>query len=667
MQDIILEKHDNFAEAPEKEKKRTAKSKFSGSNFFTYWFNLLSAILIVFALLGTDFVLFSGSGTFGLFENGGSLRPEVLYILIALAVIVVVTCFFFSVLNVLLNLLMAMSVYLFSIALFRQFANFNIDASAGWQSANYISVVLAAISFVVLIFTKKTTRALLCILAVGCFLIILFRQDVRQPDFLITEEGENVGDEKGKNFIYIMLPNAPSYSYISSLKDNEAGAESRQKLMSVMLGFYAKNGFRIYPNAYVTDNNQFVNAARALNYSSEKISDDLQTSITKNDRRQLNTTKDYEVYLKNNKIFDYLKQEDYKISTYQTRGINLCQQDNVFRCVNKHNFPANLDKLNLSKIEKAGILAAQWLESTGWFEQSRDWLYDHIKPVYNPDSLPLLGISYKNLYVLNAMETIDILAENLAKDRGNNAYFVYMDLPADMYVYDDQCRLKHPDEWVAKKDLSSADNRNQKLQHDAYLKQSMCLYGKLEQFMQSLKKSGQLEKTTIIIQGLSGMDDNSRKDKQNLAEDFMNAKMTTMAIKNPESRQLIINKSVCPIENILSSYFKQEKKCKEFEKADLSKTTKESVKKAVSGVKFNSNSAQRAVQAFHDWYKQWHKNNYKTEKTVAEPVKNMEKQPQLRPLEEKEVTTQKIMQNVIQDVPEEKVESLSKTVGATGE
>lgn len=676
MHDIILDGKQDFDIDEEESEKKPRRRKNSGSGL-TYWFELLSGILIVFCLLGTDFILFASSGPFSIFQSGGSLQPQVLYILIALLVLTAVVCFFFSALNILLNLLIAMTVYLFSIAVFNQFANFNTEAVSGWQSGNYISVVLAVIAFGVLTLTKKMTRAFICLAVVFCFAMVLLKQSHGQPEFAVKEEGVAAHGETEGRLINIMLPNAAAYSYISHLKDSEAGIENKKKLMAIMLGFYAQNGFKIYPNAYVTNNNPFVNAGHSLNYGFENIQDFLQNQVMKSSHWQFSNRQNFEVYLKQNQMVADFKEKKYQINAYQSRGINLCSQDNrlnVYRCVSKINQPANLDTLKLSTAEKTEILLAQWLESTGWLKKGMNAVYDRLKSFYNPDKTPIIGMSYQNLYVLNSLKTINILMEDLAKDKGNNAYFVYLDMPADMYIYDELCRLKGTDEWIAKDNLPWVEKSSPVDRRNAYIQQSLCIYGKLEQLLHTLRKNGQFDQTTIIIQGLNGLADlNGNKDKS-IADDFMNGQMTALAIKGKDNKQLVINKSVCPVENIIKGFFNQEKKCAEFEGVTLSKTTKNTIKKLTSQVKFTSNKAQVALQEFHNWYKQWHKNNYQSNEISLLPPEPKENQPtpaekdkrlppRMQPMEEKIIGVSKVMKGEIKVAPEAQVESLAKMSG----
>lgn len=96
-----------------------------------------------------------------------------------------------------------------------------------------------------------------------------------------------------------MMPNLPAYGYIASLEDKEAGKAYRDQLKEIMLGFYAKYGFKLYPNSYVSGSNPYINAADSLNYKvPENLLDNLQTQVMKDSYWQFKNRNIFEAYLK---------------------------------------------------------------------------------------------------------------------------------------------------------------------------------------------------------------------------------------------------------------------------------------------------------------------------------------------------------------------------------
>ncbi len=599
------------------------KKKKSPSKLWSYLFNYLACCLITFSLLGINFVLFASSGPINIFQGINSLRPEILYTLIGIAAVIFVVYFCLSFLSIILYLLTALVTGLFTFAMVSQFANFNTGDSG---SGTYGAVVAGVVVFAILALTPKRIKALLVLTAVFCFGAVLVNQNQDKSEFIIDPDMPPAlvqtaeSDVPSEKRVTVMIANAPSYSYLYSLEKNEAAELYKQQLMKIMFGFYAKNGFKLYPNAYVTNNNQFINAARNLNYTADEKTSFLQNQVLREGYWQFKNREDYEAYLKDNVVYDKLKEKGYKISAYQSHGVHLCNQNNksaVNRCVSKINFPFNIDSVQMSMADKIQILLVQWLESTGWFanETFMEKVYEYMKPMFNPSKTPVVGITYRKLYVINSFKNLDLMLSDMARDKGAQAYFVYLDLPSDMFVYDDMCRLKPLSEWLPKYNQPWAENKNFLEKRNAYLKQTMCLFGQLEKMMQEIQKMPDGARTTVVIEGLSGVDDLIGSDNQNLADRFRNGQMVALAIKQPGSRQFVINKSICPVEEILYNQFENGPKCTEFGRTTLSKSTKKSIKEDINAVVFTNEIAQESLQEFNSWYQKWSKINYR------EPIK----------------------------------------------
>ena len=99
---------------------------------------------------------------------------------------------------------------------------------------------------------------------------------------------------------------------------------------------------------------------------------------------------------------------------------------------------------------------------------------------------------------LISFKTLDVLLEDIEKDKGNRAYFVFLDIPSDMYVYDQFCRLKPQSQWLTMENYKWVNNKNVFEKRIAYQEQFSCMIGKLEQFILQLKEK-QLDKNTVVV------------------------------------------------------------------------------------------------------------------------------------------------------------------------
>ena len=653
---------------------RKSKKNLFNSSTWNYLFNFFSCCLITISLLGMDFILFASSGPFNIFSGTSHLRPEVLYFLIGMALTITLLYFCLSFLSIILYILTALVTGFVTYAFICQFANFNIESTEVFSA-----VVAGVIVFAILALTPKRIKALLVLTVVFCFGAVLVNQNQDRSEFVINPDmvSAPVGDDSQK-LITVMIANAPSYSYLATLDKKDASEIYKEQLMKIMLAFYAKNGFKLYPNAYITSTNQFINAARNLNYTAGEDISFLQNQVLKNGYWQFKNREDFEAYLKDNIVYDGLKEKGYKISAYQSHGINLCKknnQDAVNRCVTKVNFPVNIDSLQFSTGDKIKILAIQWLESTGWFnnEDIMENLYGSAKTFYNPAKTPILGTTYKKLYVINSYKALDLMLDDIEKDKGNQAYFIYLDLPSDMYVYDDMCRLKGMDEWLVKYNQPWVENKSFLEKRNAYMKQTMCLFGQLEKMMERLGQLPNSQNISVIIEGLAGMDDMIGSNNDDYAERFINGQLTALAVKTAGSKKFVINKSICAVEDILNNQLNNGPKCEEFAHTKLSKSIKKSVTESLASVAFTNTIAQKSLQEFNRWYKEWHKLNYRApEKSLLVPLgkadlvetAELPSASGLLPLENTNISEQKIMTNEIQVGSEAEVIPLSQVNGA---
>lgn len=668
---------------------RPPRSRIKKHPALNYWLNLIFFMIIGISLLGTDFVLYSSSGAGNIFSAFPMPRPDILVAMVIIASITGVIYFLLSGFTFTLSLLTAGIIYLFSTAMFSQFSDYGTLPVFLGLSSTYISLAACIISFILLLWGKKKIRFLFACIAAGVFCYVSMQQNSSQPEYTITKNETPATENADKNvaFINIMLPELPSYSYLSGLSDDQANKVYRDQLRSIMLGFHAQYGFKLFPNAYVNDYNPYLNAADNLNFAipADKYAN-IQSQIQKDSHWTFKMRNDYEVNLANAEMIDALKSQGYKINAYQSHGINLCRknnENNVDYCLTQISNPNTINNNQYSMFEKAGIILTQWLESTGWFEKSAPMIYNRLSKFFSVDKLPLIGTSYDGLYVINSIQTFDLAMQDILNNKGKQAYFIYVDLPAETFVYDDMCNLKPVDDWIVKagqpwtKKVFSMEKRS------AQFRQTMCLYGKLSQLMQNLQTAGLLADSTIVIQGLSGMNDLSGMPDISQADAFLNGRTTNVAISAPDSRKFTINKSICSTPDIINQTM-NDQKCVEFNGEKPSKSTKDSILAKMEAIVYDNDTAQKSYQQYVEWFKAWKQNNYPN--TTTQPVEPdlqpiedadstegepkplnegnddeiIHKEPKMLPLEEKSIGESKVMSGQINVAPEAKVESLSE-------
>lgn len=675
MDDIIVnEPTPNTMRNHQKKKFRKLKPK---RDFGVYLFDWLVKGILVGLLLCLDFVLFASSGNFSIFSSDITMAQEMIYILTSIFAISLIFMFLISFSTFLQNMVTALVCGFMVYIVLNQFALFDkfsflfymLSPYLGNTAAmNFISnsdlvvtIMTVVISFIFLAMSDKKNIAYFVGALIVVFTGILADEYLnrdKHSEFRTVYDNSFSKMDKGKKFIYIMLPNAGSISYINDMKDGNADKNRVQNTMDVMLGFFAKNDFYLYPNAYVSDDNQYMNMVKSLNnLSNGEAQDYIASNISMNGYWSFKNINDENVFVNQNQLFDVFKKAKYKISAYKSRAVDLCSKNglpDVDRCVEKFNLPISFDEMGVSSMEKTQILLYQWIGSMG-VSSDLSAVYSMLKAVTVPDKLPLVGIKFDNLYVIDSPKTLEEAAKSIVSDKGNQAYFIYMDLPADMFVYNEYCRIKPTSQWLDMESLPWIINKNLSGKRNAYLEQTACLYGKLEQFMLSLKDAKVLDKSVVVVQGLSGVNDLKNVKERLFVPDFKNKKLVTMAIRDPLKKQFVVASEICNAPDIVNQYLFKKGNCIEMNKLGIHVRAQTEIQGILGQFNIDEEMTQGAVAYFDKWYKDWEKVNKQPKGSMGIiPLPSLEEEKQ----EKQEKTQDEIDAETAEDqiVPEQNPE-----------
>ena len=648
-----------------------------------YLFDWLVKGLIIALLLGINFLLFASAGNFSVFSSDVSISPEVLLILGFIFALALILMFLISFSSFVQNVVAAVFVGFFVYIMLGQFALFDKFSFLAYLAEPYLgndvaanfmtnSDVVAAVmsglfAFVFFAMAEKKNIAyfmgILVVVFGGIVVDEYFNRNNHQ-EFKVLYDNSFSKADRGKKFVYIMMPNAASISYLEDMKEVNADVKKVEKVQNIMLGFFAKNNFKLYQNAFVFNEDPFMNAVRGLNgLSDDKEESFLASAISLDGYWKFKNPNDEYVYLNDNQLYNVFRRAKYKISAYKTRGIDLCGKNgvrNTDRCVEKVNTPISFSSMNLSVLDRAQMLTAQWLQSMGVFN-NLETIYTMLKAFTRPDNMPMIGFKFDSLYVVNSPEVLETLAKDIVKDKGNQAYFVLLDMPSNMFVYNEYCKIKPKDQWLHMESLPWVINKNLLNKRTAYLDQSACMYGKLEQFMEYLQKSGVLDETVIVLQGLSGADDLQNVNERLFVPDFKNKKLVTMAIRDPLKKKFSIGEEVCEASDILNQYLFRKGNCQEMRRLVVHSGAKKELKGMLGRYKIDNQMVEKAQASFGDWYKLWATaNKPKSAKIVPLPVK---KAPEVK-AEEKKIEIKLPEAKSVSETMDDKMtgESLSEDV-----
>lgn len=680
MQDVIIEGAHSSSKALNARKSGAGNKQQRG--VFGFIFNWFFKGLFVALLLGIDFVLFATSGSNSIFADGFMLKPEIITILTGFLILSLLFMLIFSFSSFLQNLLVSLSVGAIVMAMLNQFAVYDktsilvpmaspylgiIGASVFDGISHYIIAGGAAVLTFLILFISSTASlayfaATLLVVFIGIVADSYIVKD-KNPEFRTSFDNHlQSKDSNGKKFVYLFLPNAGSYIYIGELSGRGDNLAKAQEVKDRMVAFLAKNRFTVYPNAYAFDRDPLMNVVESLNnIDDKKAVQHIQKNITIDSYWKFKNLPDEYVYLKDSKLIDVFKNSRYRTTAIQSRGINICNKNNdinVDKCIDKVNVPVSNEDMKLGMFDKVSFWIWQWLNSMHF---TNDWsgVYSTVNTLANADQMPILGIPYDNLYVVNSFKTLDVLAEDLAKDHGNRAYFVFLDLPSDMYVYNEFCQIKPRDKWIA---MTSAKwmgrlDKNRFEKREAYLDQTSCLIGKLEQFMQKLQENGAAKDTVIVLQGASGVGDivNGGKTDDYIAN-FKSRNLVLMAIKDPAKDKFSVNNEICEAKTITQNYLYKRHSCIEMEQLDLFDNAKKDLQQNLMRVMLTNEGVKKAASDFEEWYKTWSAVNagqpLPLKLPVTEPISEAIEVPDVQ------VDEVKVMEVPAAELPEAEVKPL---------
>lgn len=616
-------------------------------SFLEYFIDWLVKGLFISFIISINFVLFASSANYSLVAEGFGVVPNILIPITCIFGVSLGLMFLISFSEFLENLLVSLVVGIFVFATINQFMILSsesflysllYDTVSPDFAMNFINnsdVLVAVCAFVLtfillLMFSKKIAiLATFCVAVIFCAIVADEYINQRQKNEFLTVYSKSTPiseEDEGNKFVYIMLPNATSYRHLIDLEEEGIATEEVQKTKDTILGFLANNNFMLFANAYIENDDPYMNIVDQFNIlSNKKNEENILNMVEFEGIMKFKNRNDKHVFLEGNELFDKFKNANYKINVYQSRGIEFCRSNNkvvVDKCVEKQNRPFNFDSMKLSEASKTKLLLLQWVHSTKLFKDL-SFLYHICGLIVNPDKIGMVGISYDNLEVINSIKTFDVILNDMLKEQNNTTYFALVDMPGEMYVYDENCNIKPSHDWLSKENLPWVKTPNLSSRRKAYMEQTRCLYGKLQNFMDKLKSSDIDDKTVVIIQGISGFDKNV--DTKNFISDFYTNQAVTMAIREPKKKDFHIDYNICPVSSFLIKYLYGKNPCKSM---DLSQSYKDEMVRDSYKSIIKDKDINDAKVNFSTWYSKWsitpkngHINlNPKQEEEIETPV-----------------------------------------------
>ena len=673
---------------------RRGKINLKVNSFGNYLYNLFIKALLLAVLFSLNFCLFVRAGSYDVF-GAGDFYPVLGGIIVKIFLCALVLMFVLSFSRLLQNALLALSVGIFVMAMLNQFALFDrytflsetVKVYLNDQLGEFLygisdlaaAALAALLVFAYLGYASKSNLAYLfgTLLILNAYILFGAHMNNKYPSgWSVDYDNYAAGNAKGKKIVNIMLANAASYSYVDHLnqsKHEEKDVDTNSQLANlqkIMLAFAVNNGFQLYPNAYVSRSDHAENISSILNFGQYETSQ-LSLYPYSQNSWDFNRLSSHRYQLNENKFQSLFADAHYKLSVYQSQDVDLCRQYgkmSVDRCVTKLNMPSNVDILVKSPEDKQSILLAQWLESMGLIDEFGKFYHNVLGAVLDTSGLSDDG--YQKLYVLNSLKALQYAADAIVHDKGNGLYTLVIDMPADMFIYNEFCMLKPKKQWLSMDvpswEKNTSDNQQQRI--DAYAEQYSCLFGQLQSFIDTLKANNSYQNTVIVLQGFSAPEDGNNMAKKDARTRFGSQQNVFFAIYDPLKTAQQPDMRLCHVGELLYSYLYNKKDCTKLSGLPLVTEDVNKLEKLEHNYNISADYVKNAQNFYKHWYKYWEKASSidvgtpKIQKKTASSSKSVKPLAKLPNIETtKKISEKKVVQDVVDEGKEAPVKSLVQT------
>ena len=587
----------------------------------------------IFLLFAIDFVMFVYSINGRLFEEGTFNHAIGIILGGALAVsFAIIFCLSFS--RTLQNLVCALFTVFVTVIFFNQFALFNVSnflevwlkGVASWltficiiPSAWLIGLILGVIIF----FAFRYSDAILFVTLVLLFSGVIGVQKNEMIKKATSEYTEvqplnSMGHSRKSqsNIVYLMVSKLPSYQFLNSM-DNLAFRDLRD----LLLGFYAANKFEVYPNAFV----QYADTMENLIDIFNQVDYTSSASANRGYAEYLNKW-DFvhggleKLSLEDNQLFDYLKKNGYGVSMYAMPQFNFCLKGGEFntnRCVVKGYKTVSLYDANTTTERNVYALLAEWVLSI----KNRD-LNSFARMFVNLSTLKGYKVTAENrrVSIEGADQLFDRLSSDFVRDKGDQAYLAYVDMPSDIYIYDEFCNIKPRKDWVALKN-NTIKSGTMEEKRQAYIDQTKCLIGKLQEYMDEIVQQKKIANTNVFIQGVSSIRELASRSADKYSQ-FVTDKLVNLAVRRGDNPRFLINANICMASDFTKSLMRYQDYCYTIDDMKMKKDEVFNLKKnLINNAVIRSNKISNIVDEYHTWYELYKSKNTAYQKKMAQEKK----------------------------------------------
>ena len=618
----------------DKKSKSNRLINFSGEG--NYFIDKLLRVLYISLLFVFNLIMFVYSINAKIIENG-EYNQALLYILGGFFFIVLVGIFLLSFSKDLQNLVCAIFTMIFVAMFYHQFALFNVDnfvevwlqKKASWLS--FICIVpsswLVGLFLGVGIFFLFRYRFFMIFIISVLFIASIMgvvkneKLETDKKEYVVVKElRKNIGRTRDTNIVYFMIPKFPSYQFFNSVKDTNF-----RELRNLIIGFFAVNNFEIYPNAFVENKNTMENIIDIFNFVDYTSTSSLNRGYSEyiNDWNFIHGGLDI-LSLEENKLYSFLEQDGYGMSIYAMPGFNMCFKAGKLstdRCVVKGYKTVSIYDKEKTLEKNIYTLLTEWL-----LNMKKNSLKNLAKSLYKKSSIAKYNVTAENRRVSQegAVGVFDILTKQFLKDVNGQVYMVYVDLPSDMYIYDEYCNVKPREEWVSLKDNSlsyvGVDEKRK-----AYVEQTKCLLGRMQEFIDDIKTSEKAAKTDIFVQGVSTLKELSALNAGDYGN-FVNDKLVSLGVRKHKKTKFLINANICLASDFTKTLIRNEEFCYTIDNMRYGEVrAKELKQNLINNAILRGGKITSIAVNYKDWYEKYKNSSIRyLDKVRKKQIKNDE-------------------------------------------
>ncbi|MBQ8465009.1 MAG: hypothetical protein IJ545_03265 [Alphaproteobacteria bacterium] len=419
---------------------------------------------------------------------------------------------------------------------------------------------------------------------------------------IYVSQNNNFPDNHKKT-IFLFMPNLMS-SYVLPSSNDGKDPDNSQKHKNIMLGFLQKYGFNIYLNAYISNDLREVNLVESLNaLDGKSYQNYIMNNVGLEKLWKFRNAQKTDIYLKNNQLINVFQKAHFKVNAYQNQKIEICKQNNQFnvdRCYNRSSQPFDISAFGFDDTTRAEILFYQWLHSLDIFTRSD--IADIIQIFIDRSTALKMALPYEQMYVVNSFDVLKQVLQDVADDKNTaSAYFIALDFPNNLFVFNEQCLLKPYQQWTTDNFKFKVAGSGVNLKN--YNNQMICFWKQMDDFMQNLQALDPEQNLTFVIQGISNGGESGAMSVS-FIDKFKKHNTVFLAIRDHQAHFGIYNE-FCQAKDIIRNYLFKSPRCVEFKGVSYSESAQSSIKNQLQELFLTQSDINNAAKFYAKEMEEW--------------------------------------------------------------